>query len=344
MYKANIAPISRKKIISSNEVPLFLKKRDRIWNRNGGFPRTTCGVKREDRLPVIRKVFVEHAREISELMHPNIRLVGGFDGWPDTSGWEMGRGELLAPSKELVFPKKGADVPPQASFDMSTLLFIDPSRELFTELAKLQKAMWGKKDGDLKSVVDYFNILCQRTGPTPIFIYFRDSGEVESAVFPIQVKTEDVTTWDGTTFNGTWKNDTILGDLLSCPMICSYMTIRGTSGPLIAEGVRPYAMIEIFLKFIDDCIAYSRPCNYGPENQHIPIHEHLVNDPNYSKFHARNLARMVCIVEGGSSEYDKKAGRYGFIAGYLERVLPDEKFLELLKGIVATVKKHLNGQ
>jgi len=343
MLNCKPVPIDPKKIILPGQVPGALMERKRIWTKNGTLPRLPFEVFCEDRRAVMRTVIKEHAMEIAELMHPNIRMVGGIDGWPNASGWKKDKSGLLMPSKELILPAKGTGSAPQASFDLSNLIFMEPSKELFTELAKLQFAVWGEKDGGMKSIIDYFNILCLRDGPTPIFVYFRDNGEVESAVFPIQVRTKDVTTWDGLTFNGTWKNDTLCGDLLACPMICSYMTIGKTSKSLIVEGVRPYAVIEIFLRFIDDCIAYSRPGNYGPEDRHIPINEHLPQDPNYEKFHARNNARLVCIVEGGvDGRLDKKTGGYGFVAGYLEQVLPDEKFNNLLKGIERTVREYFN--
>ncbi|MFA5930340.1 MAG: hypothetical protein WC861_05645 [Candidatus Micrarchaeia archaeon] len=214
-----------------------------------------------------------------------------------------------------------------------------PDEKLLLQLAKLQFHAWGKKDGGLKSVQDYLKMLEAKTGPTPIFVYFRADGNVEGAVFPRQVKTLDVTTWDRVV-----RKDGLEGDVLVCAMICSYMMLHGAGKALITKGVLPYATVLTYLRYISDLIAYSRPADYGPEKRDVLILEHILNDPNWAKFHYTNDARMLCVVKNGINKLDEKTGRFGFIAGYTKHTRPSGEFLAVLEKIGQTVEQLLRAE
>lgn len=218
----------------------------------------------------------------------------------------------------------------------------NPKYDIFFELAKLQYTVWGAKDGSTKEINDYLNTLKQHNGPSPIFAYFKDDGKLEAAVFPVQIKTENMTTWDSATGNGTRSTDSIKGDLFICPMICSYMTMGGVAQKIILNAAIPYARILYYFGYIDDAVAYSRPADYGYENRHKPILEHILSDPNYSKFHARNGATIVCVVEDGINKLDSKAGGFGFIAGYISHLIPDYEMQSKLYKLGEKLSKFLN--
>ncbi|MCX8195445.1 MAG: hypothetical protein N3G22_05080, partial [Candidatus Micrarchaeota archaeon] len=118
-----------------------------------------------------------------------------------------------------------------------------------------------------------------------------------------------------------------------------YMTVGGAAQKIILNAAVPYADILYYFGYIEDAVAYSRPADYGPEKRGTPILEHLQNDPNYRKFHARNGAPVVCVVEGGVNELDQKAGGYGFIAGYIPHLVPIGEFQAVLRLIGETVRK-----
>ncbi|MCX6772168.1 MAG: hypothetical protein NTV88_00140 [Candidatus Micrarchaeota archaeon] len=201
------------------------------------------------------------------------------------------------------------------------------------ELAELQHAKWGAKDGNTKTVESYMMDLVRKKGPTPIFVYFNDSGHVEGAVFPVQVGNRHVTTWQNAV-----DNDSAIGDDVACPKICTYGNVEGVAKALITEGVLPYATVLAYFRVVFDLIAYSRPANYGPEKRGIGILEHLPTDPNWAKFHFRNDGRLICVVKDAVSALDEKAGGYGFIVGYTKHLNPSEQMLVALKAIEKDVK------
>ena len=212
-----------------------------------------------------------------------------------------------------------------------------PDDELLLQLATLQHHAWGEKDGGLKSVQNYLDALHEKTGPTPIFVYFRDDmATVEGAVFPRQVKTLDVTIWDRVV-----KKDGLVGDVFVCPMICSYMQLHGAGKALITGGALPYATVLTYLRFISDLIAYSRPAKYGLKNRDNLILDHILNDPNWAKFHYTNDAKMLCVVKNGINALDENTGRFGFIAGYTRHTRPRGEFLAVLENIGKTIERLL---
>jgi len=307
--------ISASKLVSPNEVPaLLLERRERLAKKldANGCTRFPYAIPDQKKVKVLRMVFRKHQDLLSPFFSPEVQMVGGLVG------------------------KK-------------------PKNGLLCELATLKREKWGEKDGLLLSVNDYLRLLRQHNGPTPTFVYFRPDGKVEGAVFPEQVPTWCVTTWGATTGNNTWKNDTIFGDVGICPQICSYMTIGGVGKTLIVQGALPYFTVLSYFNYIYDLLAYSRPAEFGPRMEGklspeglalsrdgLTILEHLPNDPNYAKFHARNNSRLVCIVEGGVEEkYDEKSGGYGFIAGYKPFLCPNGDFLPLLQEIGKSVEKML---
>ena len=212
-----------------------------------------------------------------------------------------------------------------------------PSEGMLMQLARLQHFAWGKKDGGLKEVRHYLKALEEKKGPTPIFVYFReDMLTVEGAVFPRQVKTNDVTTWDRVV-----KKDSLAGDVFVCPMICSYMQLHGVGKSLITGAALPYATVLTYIRYISDLIAYSRLADYGPEKRDVLILEHILNDPNWAKFHYTNDARMLCVVKNGINKLDEKTGEFGFVVGYSKHARPSEAFLAVLEKIGKTVGQLL---
>ena len=212
-----------------------------------------------------------------------------------------------------------------------------PDEAMLLQLARLQHFAWGRKDGGLKSVQNYLKMLEERAGPTPIFVYFHDDMKtVEGAVFPRQVKTRDVTTWDRVV-----KKDALSGDVFVCPMICSYMQLHGVGKSLITGAALPYATVLTYMRYISDLIAYSRPADYGPEKRDVLILEHILNDPNWVKFHYTNDARMLCVVKNGINKLDEKTGEFGFVVGYNRHTRPGEEFLAVLEKIGKTVERLL---
>ena len=214
-----------------------------------------------------------------------------------------------------------------------------PGEGLLLQIAELQFKAWGEKDGGLKSVQNYLTALKEKTGPTPIFVYFREDGDVEGAVFPRQVKTLDVTTWDRVV-----AKDSLAGDVFVCPMICSHMLLHGVGKALITGAALPYATVLTYMGFISDLIAYSRPAKYRPENRDVLILEHILNDPNWVKFHYTNDAKILCVVKNGINALDENTGRFGFIAGYTRHTRPGDEFLAVLQKIGNTVERLLRAE
>jgi hypothetical protein len=298
------------KIVSPKELPEYLvRQRIKIWSKMLGeeepFPRfSATNLKKEvpegARRELLREIYRKYFDALSPFFHRNVRLIGGVVGG-------------------------------------------QPDSDTLEQLSRLQYAAWRNNDGNLKGVQDYLRGLEGKTldvanNPTPIVAYFRDNFEtgevgntIEAAVFPRQVKGEDVTFWDNVT-----KKDTLMGDVLVCPMICSHMTIKGVGRSLIVEGVLPYAAVLAYFRPIFglfDLIAYSRPTN-KPAREDVSIVEHVLNDPNWASFHCRNVSKLLCVVPDGiNAELAPHTLGRGFVVGYTAHLRPSDGMLAVLKTI-----------
>ena len=305
--------LSSSKLVLPRDVPhILLERRQRLAKSQGEIPQLPFEVPHAKREAVLKAVFRKHwDKDLKQFFSPDVRLVGGSVGARAT-------------------------------------------HHLLREVASLKFDKWGKKDGLAFSANDYYALLRQRekTGSyTPTFVLMNSKGKVGGAVFPMQVNTEDVTTHAHMISNHTYILDTISGAVLACPIICANDTVNGAGQTLIVKAVLPYASLLAYLRYISDLIAVSRPADFSHEKQGISILEHLPEDPNFKKFHGKNNARIVCVVEGGSSYLDEQAGGintpdakkdgYSFIAGYTSHLKPGEAYLDVLQKIGKTVERLL---
>ncbi len=307
------------KIVNPKELPAYLvQQRTKIWSKMlreeeffPGFsaPNAKKEVPEETREQLLGGIYLKYADALSPFFHRNIRLIGGVVGG-------------------------------------------QPDSDTLEQLSRLQYAAWRNNDGNLKDVQGYLKGLEEKTlgvknNPTPIVAYFRDNFEtgevgntIEAAVFPRQVKSEDVTFWDNVA-----KKDTLMGDVLVCPMICSHMTIKGVGRSLIVEGVLPYAAVLAYFRPIFglfDLIAYSRPTN-EPNPPNASAVEHVLNDPNWASFHCRNVSKLLCVVPDGINVKlaPHTLGR-GFVVGYAAHLRPSNGMLAVLHEIEKDVTLALN--
>ena len=305
--------IPSNKIVKPHEVPSrLLEMQTRLLRKmesEGGLPRFEGVIPNSMKADVLKEIYARHWKELKPFMHKDVMMIGGLVG------------------------KR-------------------PSRRLLKEIADVKCDVWGPNDGNTLSSKDYCRLLAQREkrgAYTPMFVVFDEHGEVGGAVFPIQLNTEDVTTHAHSISNHTYALDTITGPVLSCTIICGNGKVKGVGQILISKGVLAYATLLGYFKYISGLIAQSRPRDYGPEKRHVPILEHLPNDPNYANFHGKNGARFVLVVDGGSSYLDEKAGGintpeekkdgYGFIAGYTSFLRPSQEYLAVLEKIGKRVER-----
>jgi len=301
-----MALVTYGKLALPHEVPaLLLERRTRLIGRfenDGGIARAPFLVPHASKEKVLNAIFSKHHQDLAPFFDKGVQMVGGSVGKKVT-------------------------------------------RRMLHSLSELKFNVWGEKDGGKFSANDYYALMRQKEKHgsfTPTFVQFDAKGGLAGAVFPIQVNTEDVTTHAHMISNHTYALDTITGPVLACPIICASGTTKNVGHTLIVKGVLPYAALLAYFGYISDLIAYSRPADYSPEKQAaMGILEHLPEDPNYKKFHGRNGARVVCVVEGGSGELDQKTGGYGFIAGYTTHLRPSEGMQAAFQKISRTVEKLL---